>query len=169
MALVWAGITWAIRRTKAALVRRMRLPELGRPSQAVILDPIRSRTAASAWPRTRVWGGAPRRACVCRVTDAELWTKLSVRVMQGDAIRGTKYTLPAKTGARLPGLFTDANTFPLHLEFLQRAFPDAFANLSGAEYSRLIFDPSQREFFAGVHCRVLNRWSGGGLWVHDLG
>lgn len=90
-----------------------------------------------------------RRACVCRITDEELWNQVTIRVLQGDAIRGTKYTLPAKPSARLPGLFTDANAFTLHLDFLQQAFPDSFANLSGPDYLRLIFDPRQREFYVG--------------------
>jgi hypothetical protein len=74
------------------------------------------------------------------------------RVAPGQPLRAlsaTKYTLPARDDARLPGVFLDANAFTLHYDFLRESFPDRFGDLDTREYLTLIQDPEAREFYAG--------------------
>jgi pyruvate, water dikinase len=89
------------------------------------------------------------RTCVCRVPDAALWNSVTVRLGTPFELRATKYTLPARDDARLPGVFMDANAFLLHYDFMREAFPDRFGNLETREYLTMILDPLQREFYAG--------------------
>jgi pyruvate,water dikinase len=89
------------------------------------------------------------RSCVCRVPDASLWESITVPVGTPFERRATKYTLPARDDARMPGTIMDANAFVLHYEFLRQAFPDRFGDLGARDYLALILDPEQREFYAG--------------------
>ena len=89
------------------------------------------------------------RACVCRITDVELWSSLVLRLGSPFELSATKYTLPARDDARLPGVFMDANAFTLHYDFLHESFPDRFGDLDTREYLTLIQDPEAREFYAG--------------------
>jgi pyruvate, water dikinase len=89
------------------------------------------------------------RVCVCRIPDTTLWTSITVPLGTPFEIRATKYTLPARDDARLPGVFMDANGFLLHYDFMRQSFPDRFGNLGTREYLAMIQDPQQREFYAG--------------------
>lgn len=89
-----------------------------------------------------------RRACVCRIPDVALWTAISKPLGTPFHLRATKYTLPARPDARLPGVFVDANTFLLHYDFLRESFPDLFGSLNTRDYLASIQD-ADREFFAG--------------------
>ncbi len=89
------------------------------------------------------------RSCVCRIPDAELWSSVAIRLGSPFELSATKYTVPARKEARLPGVIMDANAFTLHFDFLRQSFPELFADLDTVEYLRLIQDPEQREFFAG--------------------
>ncbi len=89
------------------------------------------------------------RACVCRLTDVELWSSLALRLGSPFELSATKYTLPARDDARLPGVFLDANAFTLHYDFLRESFPDRFGDLDTREYLPLIQAPEAREFYAG--------------------
>jgi pyruvate, water dikinase len=90
------------------------------------------------------------RVCVCRVPDTTLWESITVRTGVPGELRATKYMAPARADARLPVNFMDANAFTLHYEFMRQSFPDQYANLSSRDYLKMIQDPAQREFFAGV-------------------
>jgi hypothetical protein len=90
------------------------------------------------------------RACVCRVPDVSLWKSITVRTGVPGEFRATKYMVPARADARLPANFMDANAFTLHYDFMQKSFPDLFADLGTRDYLTMIQDPTQREFFAGV-------------------
>jgi len=89
------------------------------------------------------------RVCVCRVPDASVWTSITLPVPTPFERRATKYSLPARDDARLPGLFMDVNVFTLHYDFMRQAFPDEFGDLGVRDYLTLIEDPERREFYAG--------------------
>lgn len=98
-------------------------------------------------------------ACVLEVPTEEAWAHIAVADGQADAVRSAKYLSPARPDARLPTLFLDANTYPLHFELLADGFEELFPDLSPADYIDLILPLDDREFHAG---RVSEFLDGGG-------
>jgi hypothetical protein len=88
------------------------------------------------------------RSCVCRIPDQPLWTGITVSLGSPFQLRATKYTLPAREDARLPGVFVDSNTFALHYDFMRESFPDLFGSLNTRDYLAMI-QTVGREFYAG--------------------
>jgi len=93
------------------------------------------------------------RVCVHRVPDDDLWTSIAFPAAAIDQERTTTYMVPARSDARLPPLFVDANAFDepeqsLHFKFLTESFPE-FRLLDYDAYLELILDPERREWFAG--------------------
>jgi pyruvate phosphate dikinase-like enzyme len=90
------------------------------------------------------------RACVHSIPDEKAWESIASPVKLVDQIRSAKYMIPARDDARLPTLFMDANRFEMHFQFMAVAFPSLFPGLDTLEYEKLILDPANREFFAGM-------------------
>lgn len=88
------------------------------------------------------------RSCVCRIPDQALWAGITVPLGSPFQLRATKYTLPAREDARLPGVFVDSNTFLLHYDFMRESFPDLFGSLNTRDYLGMI-QTVGREFYAG--------------------
>lgn len=89
-------------------------------------------------------------ACVHRVPDDDTFGMITVAASTIDQLRVGKYLVPATEDARLPPVFIDVNSFPLHYDFLTQAFPDQFSGLSTGGYEALVLYPSTREFYAGT-------------------
>ncbi|MEM9454084.1 MAG: PEP/pyruvate-binding domain-containing protein [Myxococcota bacterium] len=91
------------------------------------------------------------RVCTHTVDDEAQWTQLSVG--GGPAIGGLrrlgKYLAPASSTARLPTLFSDANSYRLHFCLMSAGFEPLFPGLTTADYARLIMTHAGREFYAG--------------------
>jgi hypothetical protein len=90
-----------------------------------------------------------QRACVHAVDDRDAWASLAIPSAKADEIRQTKYLFPARTDARLPALFLDANNQTYHYDLLVDGFPDTFAGMQPAEYDYATLGGEDREFFAG--------------------
>ncbi|MCA9707861.1 MAG: hypothetical protein KDK70_18560, partial [Myxococcales bacterium] len=91
------------------------------------------------------------RVCVHAIDDETQWTELSIG--GGPAVGGLrrlgKYLAPATPAARLPTLFSDANSYRLHYCLMSSGFGPLFPGLSTADYARLILTHAGREFYAG--------------------
>lgn len=107
------------------------------------------------------------RACVPRVPDEDTFTGITVASSSVDQLRVGKYLVPAVDDARVPPVFLDVNTFPLHYDFLVAAFPDLFPGLTTAEYQDLVLYPATREFYGGTVSLYLDddgAWYGFTVW-----
>lgn len=89
------------------------------------------------------------RACVHAVEDRDEWKSLAIPSAKADQVRQTKYLFPARSDARLPPLFLDANNQTYHYDLLVDGFPDSFAGMQPAEYDFATLSGPGREFFAG--------------------
>ncbi len=88
--------------------------------------------------------------CLSSVPDRAAWQMISLEGSVVDQVRTSKYLVPARSDARLATVFINVNAFVYHLEFLVTVFPDLFAELTSGIYADLIFDPLEREFYAGT-------------------
>ncbi|HVY31756.1 MAG TPA: PEP/pyruvate-binding domain-containing protein [Polyangiaceae bacterium] len=88
--------------------------------------------------------------CVHRIEDENRWAALTVPALAVDQARTTKYLLPARSGARLLPLFINASRYELHYDFMVHVFPELFAGLTTKQYLELLFNPEQRELYAGT-------------------
>ncbi len=88
------------------------------------------------------------RSCVCRIPDVSVWTSVTIPLGMPRTPRATKYTLPARTDARMPPVFVDSNAFSLHFDFMRASFPDLFGGFTVRDYLTLI-QSVEREFFSG--------------------
>ncbi len=93
------------------------------------------------------------RVCLHELPDRDTWTAMTFPAAAVDQNRTTTYMVPARSDARLPTVFVDANAFDtsrpsLHFSFLTESFPE-FELLEFDEYIELITDPERREWFSG--------------------
>ena len=88
-------------------------------------------------------------ACLHRLASEAEWQSVSVEASAVDQVRSAKYMLPARAGARLAPLFVDSRVYPLHYDFMIKAFPALFPGLTPVQYLDLLFDPAQYEFYVG--------------------
>jgi hypothetical protein len=86
-----------------------------------------------------------RRVCVGEIPSRALFDTLVI----GLKLRFTRYLVPARSDARLPVLFLDANTYEFHQDLMGKGFPDLFPGLDARGYARLALNPARREFYAG--------------------
>ncbi len=98
------------------------------------------------------------RACVHAIADIEQWDSLSRLSTIIDRRANTKWLAAATPDSYVQDtLFLDMNTYTLHWEMLAAAFPDAFPGLTHAEYSRMVLDPVNREYFSGDLVEFVDR------------
>lgn len=98
------------------------------------------------------------RACVHNIADIEDWDSLSRPSTIIDRRGNTKWLAPANPDSYIQDtLFLDMNTYTLHWEMLAAAFPDAFPGLTHTEYSRMVLDPVDREYFSGDLVEFVDR------------
>lgn len=92
------------------------------------------------------------------------------RLAVGEALRGTKYMIPASDDPDLlPTVFQNANRYELHIDFLRQVFPERYGDLTQQGYLELIYRRASRSYFAGALMRTddaaLGRIYGFGVWT----
>jgi hypothetical protein len=88
-------------------------------------------TAAPADPCPAATARIKKRVCVVDVPNAAVFDGLVV----GSKLRFTRYLAPAKSGARLPLVFMDSNTYELHQDMVIRGFAPLFPALDVLGYA----------------------------------
>ncbi len=88
--------------------------------------------------------------CAHAIPDEVTWTRMSVGgAWRADARRTGKYLVPAIRDARLPTVFADANTYPLHYCLMARGFEPLFPGFTPSDYARVVLSSSAREYYGG--------------------
>ena len=88
--------------------------------------------------------------CVHRIDDTDAWDGVARTSPIVDRRASTKWLMPATPDAYLQELlFLNMNAYQLHWQFMAEAFPDAFPALTQRQYSRMVLDPVDREYFSG--------------------
>jgi hypothetical protein len=88
--------------------------------------------------------------CVHEVPDVDTWELVSLPAGVPGQLGVSKYLVPAADDAPLPTLFMVVSAFRYHYEFMAECFPDDYAGLSPSGYLALLFDPEDRQYYAGT-------------------
>ncbi len=123
----------------------------GRPNEVPLTFPFDNRPSSSDGPCAEAssrWGES---VCICGPAALAAVEQLSVAESgYADVDWTTKYFVPVhEEDGPLPSLVQNTSLFPLHVDFLQRVFPEAFGTLSRGDVEALFLQRKNRTLLSG--------------------
>ena len=104
-------------------------------------------------------------ACVHVIPDRATWDTIAKPSEQVDRHASTKWLAPFTDDAALQvPLFLNMSTFDLHWRLMAEGFPDQFPGMDHAGYSRLVIDPTVKEYSSGNVFEFVDGTWGFSVW-----